>query len=119
MNEYILDSRDCIRLIPTRDDEPAMVELICERTMIFFELLQVSVVQYLDAVPAVPVACRALAFTCADALLGAVHQVLVPENHEDFVDFSAAFLALCPETIAPGVYHKVTCDQTGSHHHHS
>ena len=35
MNRYILTSDDIVRILPPKDGESAMLEIICGRTMIF------------------------------------------------------------------------------------
>ena len=42
MNRYILTSDDIVRILPPKDGESAMLEIICGRTMIFFELAQIE-----------------------------------------------------------------------------
>lgn len=118
MNEYILDPRDTLRILPPADGEPAMLELICERTMIFFDLPALEQAGWMDNVPAVNGPCRALCLTVADALLGAKHQIFIPENQSGFASFFASFAPHAPQFTELGSYVKVTCDQTGSHHLH-
>lgn len=122
MNRYILDPRDHIRLVPPDKDGPGSVVLMCERTMIWFELEQMERGAYLEDVPAADGPCRGLCFVCDDALMGQKQEVCVPESHADYPQFAADMEQYLPRKVTleeGGSYVKDSCDQTGSHHHHN
>lgn len=119
MNKYILDPADQIRVLPPRGDEGALIELLCERTVIYFDLSQLEALCRMEQVPSENGSCTALCFRGPDILLGKKHQVCVPENRNDFQNFQTElFRYLTEKDLPTEAYIKDSCDQTGSHHRH-
>lgn len=118
MNRYILNPDDRIRVLPPQSGEPAMIELFCGRTMIFFELSAPLCACMAHGVPFDGGTGDALRFAGADTLLGAQHEVYVPAAHADFAAFSAALRQLAPELCAaPAMeYVKEACGHKGPRH---
>lgn len=79
MNRYILDPEDAIHVLPPQAGESAQIEIVCGRTMIFFDIAA------LESVCTAHGLCGgdAVRFVGADALLGAKHEVYVPSSRPE------------------------------------
>ena len=114
MKHYQMLPQDTIRILPPDFDNPAYIELMCERTMIFFRLDELTDVSLREHVRVDKTFEDALSFTGKDALFGAEYLVLLPQSHPYFAAFSAALRQYVPE-IRTAEYRPLTCDQNGHH----
>ena len=78
MKHYQMLPQDTIRILPPDFDNPAYIELMCERTMIFFRLDELTDVSLREHVRVDKTFEDALSFTGKDALFGAEYLVLLP-----------------------------------------
>lgn len=111
MNRYILDPDDAIRLLPPQAEESAQIEIVCGRTMIYFDaaaLESICTAHGLDGADA-------LRFVGTDALLGAKHEVYVPSARPDYAAFRAALQEYAPPSLftADMDYVRAQCDHKG------
>lgn len=113
MNRYILDPGDAIRILPPQAGESAQIEIVCGRTMIFFDIAA------LESVCTAHGLCGgdAVRFVGADALLGAKHEVYVPSSRPEHAPLCEALKKYAPPAVfAPEMdYVRETCDHKGPH----
>lgn len=117
MNRYILTEEDGIRVLPPRGGEGAMIEVLCGRTMIFFELERLESAGPVQGTPWRHGTCGALRFLAPDALLGARHKVYVPFAHADCAAFAEELKKYAPEGIFAAEAEQFvpeTCDHNGT-----
>ena len=113
MNRYILDPEDTIRVLPPLADESAQIEIVCGRTMIYFDIASLESVCTAHGLNGRD----ALRFIGTDALLGAKHEVYVPAARPDYAALRNA-LAECvpPELFGADMdYVRLQCDHKGPH----
>lgn len=117
MNRYILQSEDSIRLLSPERGDCGMIEVFCERTMIFFPLDTFAPLCLAHGVEGGD-AYRLLA---RDALLGAQHELYLPVAHSDCAPLLRALSVAAPALLTDGEmdYVKPSCDHKGSKHAHA
>lgn len=117
MNRYILQPEDSIRLLPPESGEVGMIEVFCERTMIFFPLDTLAPLCLAHGVEGGD-AYRLLA---RDALLGAQHELYLPVAHSGCAPLLRALSAAAPALLTGEEmdYVKLSCDHRGSKHAHA
>ena len=110
MNRYILTSDDIVRILPPKDGESAMLEIICGRTMIFFELAQIESAALTHDTLTDNGTCDAFRLIAPDALLGAQHEIFAQLKM-----YAPAALDLS----ATDEFVPERCDHNGTRHKHS
>lgn len=121
MNRYILTSDDGIRILPPKDGESAMLEIVCDRTMIFFELEQIESAALTHDTLTDGGACDALRLIAPDALLGARHEIYIPCTRADFDAFFAQLRMYTPAALnlsATDEFVPERCNHNGKRHEH-
>lgn len=113
MNRYILQPEDSVRLLPP---ERGMIEVFCERTIIFFPLETLSPLCLAHGVEGGD-AYRLLA---RDALLDTPHELYLPVAHGDCAPLLRALSTAAPALLTDDEmdYVKQSCDHKGPKHPH-
>lgn len=122
MNRYILTSDDIVRILPPKDGESAMLEIICGRTMIFFELAQIESAALTHDTLTDNGTCDAFRLIAPDALLGAQHEIYIPCTRAGFDAFFAQLKMYAPTALDLSMTDEFVperCDHNGTQHEHS
>ena len=119
MNRYILIPEDTLRVLPPEDGAGAAIEIFCSRTVIYFDISQITSVCLMHQVLSGRQLVDALCFTASDRLLGNEQMVLVPVDRPDFEAFLRELRRYAPQTLdfsRQAVYVPESCDHNGHHH---
>ena len=115
MKHYLMLPQDTIRVLPPEGDDPACIELVCERTLMLFRTDALKNVTQFTGVLVDKTREQALGFTGPDALFGVDYLVLLPQSHPARAAFTEALRPFVPP-IETAPYRPLTCDQNGHHH---
>ena len=114
MKHYLMLPQDTVRVLPPEGEDPACIELVCERTLMLFRTDMLHSVSLFSNVLVDRTREQALGFTGPDALFGVEYLVLLPESHPAFASFTQALRPFVPPILAAD-YRPLTCDQNGHH----
>lgn len=112
---YVLDAEDAIRILGETEKQ---IELDSGKRMLFFALSDVESAGIVRSAQVDKQTMSAFCFTAADVLLGRSYEVLIPENHKDYVNFKEALRKLLPKQklLPPREALPPLCDGNGHHH---
>lgn len=111
MKRYILTPEDTIRCLPN------VVEIFCERSVIYFEYSDISELRLLHRVRESANG-DALCLTAADSLFQRKQLILLPLTHPDYPAFSEQLRQRVPalfQTMSEEDDLPPRCDQNGHH----
>lgn len=112
MKRYSLAPEDTLRCLNET------IEIFCERSVVYFDVSDISEIRWLHRVSSGFPSGDALCLTAADSLFGQKQLVLIPLEHPDFPALLAQLRQHVPtllEKAEEGEDAPPRCDQNGHH----